>query len=102
MNVTTRFRAASAFFVASLLFASCGNLPPETSTETVLAAGEQRHEQALDDLMLADDHFADLLFELTARGLEFGHRFHVVLRHRIFLTVRSCVPASSPPETAHC
>jgi peroxiredoxin len=58
MNVTTRFRAASAFFVASLLFASCGNLPPETSTETVLAAGEQR--QPAPDFSLKDVHSADV------------------------------------------
>jgi len=58
MNVTTRFRAASAFFVASLLFASCGNLPPEASSETVQAAGEQR--QPAPDFSLKDVHSADV------------------------------------------
>ena len=77
MNLTTRFRAASAFCIASLLFASCGNLPSEAASETVEAVGEQR--QPAPDFSLKDIHNADV----KVVGIQRESRLTQLLGHMV-------------------
>ena len=61
---------------------------PGHAFEDAVAPAEQRDQQLLDDLVLADDHPAELLLDVVEGGLELPHRVEVGLAHRAWAAHR--------------
>ena len=52
---------------------------PRHADQQRMTATENRHQQLIDDFVLADDDFADLAFELAVGGAELFDHFDVVV-----------------------